>query len=573
MDEASGNVAATDSPATLVSEDANKTTNDGAKETAVVEQENGTIEKIITETAESDGSAAVKMQVDDVPSAEDIVEKITDDNIKIVTIKTDENSVAKDDSANSDNSAKSDVAMDESRKNDCSDHKSDETAKPNDSDAMQVDNDVADETPLPVVVEEAKKIELEILPEKIEKEIIADVPKVEQCDGETNGTNVTDEVAKIENGKANVEQRTVVVDEPTTTADVEEKKETNMETDIKEKANKIEDVVDFKMDEPKVVVDNDASAEAIPSENKMDAVIEAAVVNGDENKDQSVDDKTIPTENNELITSEAVVSAEIVIAKPIVDTPAAEAVSTESSVNIETDEIIKVNGVTAAEASSSNGNSIEGMDVTTTTTTTNTNTVPIKVHHIVVSAEQSTTDESVSSPTLLPTQQQQKTEVSEVIETNSESSKEKVSRVEITIEQIDKQLGQTTQTTTHIVKEMSITEHCGGNSTTKNGDSEIAAAAATSTKDETMDTAVVADEKKIQNGKSENGIQKSETDSDKENDIDEVAPKNGDELSAALTDSTSEESLKKCSDKTAAAAAAATKSMSATTETAPIIET
>ena len=68
-------------------------------------------------------------------------------------------------------------------------------------------------------------------------------------------------------------------------------------------------------------------------------------------------------------------------------------------------------------------------------------------------------DESKENTTVNSTKNTtERTEISEVIETNSESSKEKVSRVEITIEQIDRQKGQTTQTTTHIVKEISITE-------------------------------------------------------------------------------------------------------------------
>lgn len=79
-----------------------------------------------------------------------------------------------------------------------------------------------------------------------------------------------------------------------------------------------------------------------------------------------------------------------------------------------------------------------------------TEDVPIQVH-----------TEHLVHPENGDTKTTETTKVTEVIESNSDNSSEKVSRVEITIEQVDKQLGQVTQTTTHIVKEMSIVEHKG----------------------------------------------------------------------------------------------------------------
>lgn len=112
----------------------------------------------------------------------------------------------------------------------------------------------------------------------------------------------------------------------------------------------------------------------------------------------------------------------------------------------------------------------------------------------------------------------QTTEMRETIETNTKTNKEKISRVEITIEQTDRQYGQTTQTTTHIVKEISITEQlvCGkthANQPETNGKA----------------TVEPRENGKVDVSAEANGKEKSEVnDSDKENEDEESGTLNGD---------------------------------------------
>lgn len=129
--------------------------------------------------------------------------------------------------------------------------------------------------------------------------------------------------------------------------------------------------------------------------------------------------------------------------------------------NTET-ELMQTDEVSATESEINNkpiADKIEKMlteDVVTEKTEKVIETKCDDIHIPVIKCESSDEKQESSNTT-------QTTESREIIEKNTETNKEKISRVEITIEQTDKQLGQTTQTTTHIVKEISITEQlvCG----------------------------------------------------------------------------------------------------------------
>lgn len=577
-------------------------------ETTIDESVSDTIEKTMTEKDDFDE----KMQVDDSPVDNNTVEAIKTNNddrtveIKTETIKTEDNSEKIVDSANTTSSpvATGDIVKsDESIKVDVSNGK-DDSAK--DDEIMQVD--AGPDTLSEAIVESKQSSEaVAVATEEIKKkETIADVPKVDQLNGGTNGTSEPEVPESV------VDEKNDVVAPKT---DTEEKTETKIENEIKEVDSKIDDneKVDFKMDEPKVLVgEASAIAEPIQNENKIEIVNDAvatAAHNGDNNDKEAIIAETNSTESKVITetinlppatehvermveTANLVATMEIeieksdpivkmIVADETVTTNVTDTANAKDKANVEV-VVLNVNG--NATESSSNGNSVEEK----------VEDVPVKIHHIVVtpsSEESSTIDVSISSPTIIATTtttQQQKTEVSEVIETNSETSKEKVSRVEITIEKIDKQPGQTTQTTTHIVKEISITEQKYSANSTKTDDADKIDV--TTDKEEKMvvDTVITVaaapDEKKTQNGNTENGMSKLENDSDKENDVDEsmITSNNVEDVPTTIPAADSDETLKKCSDLTTAVVTTTTtttKTSSApppppppTTEAAAIIE-
>lgn len=297
-----------------------------------------------------------------------------------------------------------------------------------------------------------------------------------------------------------------------------------------------------------VVADNGSNVVAI----EMTAVAATEIENGEPMESKSVDEKDVDNVMKEEPATEPITetnvtvmdmqpAAEVVLEKPndvstkdstvTADaTIAADApIAVDAPIVADIVTVIPVEEKTAEPTQIlSNGSSIadEPKDV------------PIQVQHEVVLKSDTSADINTSTATDTDTATTQMTEISEVVETNSNNSKEKVSRVEITIEQIDKQLGQTTQTTTHIVKEISITEQkvCGKNIAsvpTDNKSEAVTNIDKTSVTEEKICSAVkeipsinseikVDSERVSHNGKCElptNGKEKSENDSDKENDV------------------------------------------------------
>lgn len=243
----------------------------------------------------------------------------------------------------------------------------------------------------------------------------------------------------------NIEVAKTVEAEPTKNTDsvIKDSEETtNNETaDLMKKDSKVlkngtkalnmditEDTLEIKPAE-KVVATEPMSTEEVPEKSDSIKSINADKIHDDKNHEDKLEVSMKPPENNgDAINSETKCSKVV----PIIET------------QIKTDDCkseIKVTGSNGTEKKFENGNN---MDVDSIE-------VPIIIQ------KETETEESKTNPPL-DVQTTQKTEISETIETSSDLSKEKKSRVEITIEQIDKQSGQTTQTTTHIVKEISITE-------------------------------------------------------------------------------------------------------------------
>lgn len=256
--------------------------------------------------------------------------------------------------------------------------------------------------------------------ELVETEKVAVVEAVEQA------VKATEEVEKAELMKdmavtANEVQENVEADkiiEPVEAMEEEKKvevddsliveKKTEVETEIKP-VDEVEDVVDEVMKE---------------------FVVEPVTT---EKTEMEIQESTEETSNTQKAQSEAV---EVAVTKP-------EPVKMDEEMN-------GVNVPTTADSQT-----VTPSDVKITNGDSET-TVPEVVIPVII--EQSVTD-STTSPTAILSSSSETNELTETTASDSASGKEKVSRVEITIEQVEKLPGQTTQTTTtHIVKEIIIKE-------------------------------------------------------------------------------------------------------------------
>lgn len=219
---------------------------------------------------------------------------------------------------------------------------------------------------------------------------------------------------------------------------------------VEQEAVKSEEVSEEMQDAEKAIVSKECD------EEKKTVVAEGLPVELIEGKES---DLGVNTESNQTV-EEAVVKTvpteirEVDVTKTTTETLSTQNKHSESVVSlIETDEAI--NGIVTPISADSQTVPCDPNITNEETETTAEVTIPIVVEQ---SGTASVSDSNNTSPSILSTS----SETSELTETKlSESTigKEKVSRVEITIEQVEKLPGQTTQTTTtHIVKEIIIKE-------------------------------------------------------------------------------------------------------------------
>lgn len=181
--------------------------------------------------------------------------------------------------------------------------------------------------------------------------------------------------------------------------------------------------------------------------------------------------------------------------------------------------------------------------------------VPIPITIEQSDASSSTTDSS-TSPAILSTSSETN-ELTETTSTDLATGKEKVSRVEITIEKIEKLPGQTTQTTTtHIVKEITIKEQQHVVSAAKTENAEAKKVSTDVSTNEQLNGQPIksgaVEHIAISNGKELAAVdtdEKNGDDSDKEN---EVSTTNGSGTATADAELLGEAVLKKCAPTVAA---------------------
>lgn len=470
------------------------------------------------------------------------------------------------------------------------------------TDKVEISNGVvADETEITASIEDCKK----------SKEIVIDVTKTETKSEESTPTvdaiekDVVDEAVAVEEKKLDADEEDVDIkkSEPKVENNGDDASASvlpngkdcelieivsNVETSTLIAANKVEPLdapitVDItgKNTDKIIVSENDTNVVAI--EMTADAITQ--IENGESVNSKLVDEKDVVMVTKEVEN----VTKDVPNTDPITETNATS-MDTEQA-----PEVVHENSdeVSTKDATATYDEPIEAVVVTVTpveekpaesteilsnggSITDELKDVPIQVQHEVVSEIDIGSDTTSATATGKNPATTHMTEISEIVETISNHSKEKLSRVEITIEQIDKQLGQTTQTTTHIVKEISITEQnvCGKNivlivptdikkETVTNIDKK-----AESTEEKTCgiekEVASINPETKVDsergshNGKSEsstNGNGKSENDSDKENDVDTVSTNCEDKLESSSL--TADAVLKKCPETSKSTIAAA----------------
>lgn len=197
-------------------------------------------------------------------------------------------------------------------------------------------------------------------------------------------------------------------------------------------------------------------------------------------------------------------------------------------------------------------------DLKITNGNTDTTTAEVTIPVIVEQTEASSTvTDSTTSPAVLSTSTTETNELTETTSSDSTTAKEKVSRVEITIEQVEKLPGQTTQTTTtHIVKEIIIKEqqHVSPTKSEETADVPTEQLNGGQTNGNTVEhTATKTNGKEMTTNDGEED--KNGDDSDKEN---EVSTTNGSGAAATVeSEHLAEVVLKKCTTAATAGAAAA----------------
>lgn len=174
----------------------------------------------------------------------------------------------------------------------------------------------------------------------------------------------------------------------------------------------------------------------------------------------------------------------------------------------------------------------------------NAETTTAEVAIPIIVEQSSVTDSTTPSPAILSTSSETN-ELTEITSSESPTGKEKVSRVEITIEQIEKLPGQTTQTTTtHIVKEIVIKEqqHVSPTKSMESAEADTAKDTTEPLNGQQTNGNTVVEHSLTTNGKellmavddNNDEVEKNGDDSDKEN---EVSTTNGSDAAAATAES------------------------------------
>lgn len=397
------------------------------KDTEKIENEN----KAEIETIKDNGS------VEDTKSDKeenDIAKKESEEKPKVVlengkddAAKVSNEPVGKDTEQNNDKKEKSDSVADK-KENSTSVSVDEipaekEVCKTTGKDSVDVEDSINGKAEEPAAeVLDAKSDIKEDLPDKNEQVLENTINKIES----------KVDVAKIENTSDSAEKNSTEITE-VSSCDVEKPIEKTTE-------NKDEEMEELKEESKPSVITTEVA----------ETVAAAVVSNADEEK-MEIDGKSSTETNGSLsIVNGSKKENEIDKGENEMETNAPTETDPlpESSSNKKTNE----SESTKNEIEMGNGPTDKTQDTEKTKSTNDSTSIPVPIIRCSSSLDSNTTD----SKTI------QKTEISQIIEKTSPDSKEKKSRVEITIEETDSQSGQITQTTTHIVKEISITEQTHG---------------------------------------------------------------------------------------------------------------
>lgn len=365
-----------------------------------------------------------------------------------------------------------------------------------------------------------------------------------------------------------------------------------MDTEDNEKIELQKDVSDAKeIIQPKTISDEKLNGESMNNDNieknistestklNENGLVAMDTINVSESTHEKNEDVIKPSDcdgvSEKNIVTEPEIKPSLVNADKPIESNNVNPVSTTKT------DVMETNEITVTESEINNKNNDEKMLTDNDDVTEKTNNlVETKSDDIVIpviNCESSNAKQESANTT-------HTSESRETIEKHTDTNKEKISRVEITIEQTDKQLGQTTQTTTHIVKEISITEQlvCGNKSLSKESVNakEIEIEIQTGVQEETANADPKTSSEKLENEIRENGNiekvtetngnddKKEGNDSDKENDEGEKStPLNGESK-----DSANEIVVKKCPDVLTDAPDDAASGVTESTTTAHLIQ-